>query len=189
MNKLINLKSGKISLKKRNFDFILTKNIEISEENSKTLLLITGENGAGKTTFLEQVIIPYLSKEEMHYQLKGQDINIQQITDQAINSIASLFAPWKEMLKMIVLNEELEVKRKVIKQPEASILLMDESDKLMTEEELINHLRNPQYRLIIMISHQFAREDIEKIKADFGSIYNLVIEGIGKDREVRIKRC
>ena len=79
------IRKGKYRLEDRNLHFDLMDDLDFT--NSGNCLYFRGENGFGKTSFLEKIIIPALGVENVHYLYIGQDIRTQLYTLRALLSI------------------------------------------------------------------------------------------------------
>ena len=126
--------SGKYPIPERKLQFDVSDRIELNTE--KRCYYFRGENGIGKTSFVEKVLIPCLNTARIDYLYIGQDIRIQLYTLRAM--LATLG-------HRIMNADELRIlKTWISHSPSARIFILDEFDKFF-----------PDYRFIFDWSHTF----------------------------------
>ena len=189
MNNYLDISPGILKLKNRPFVFELSSRLEIPVLSGRILLLITGDNGSGKTTFLEQFIIPQLRKQKKLFLFKGQDSNIQQIIDRCLHAILNLSLSGKYLLSQIFFNSPARDITAINRTPSYDIILMDETDKLLTSPQINEYLQNPDYRLIILISHNLDNLDLNNNSSFFEQVFELKISGQDAVRTASLIKC
>lgn len=189
MNSFLNINAGKLKLKNRPFNFQLDSSLIISPDSERHLLLITGDNGSGKTTFLEQIIIPDLRQNNIFFSFKGQDSHIQNIIDRSLKAIFSLSQSGKKLFSQILFNAPAPTIFKEIEIPEVDVIILDETDKLLTDAEMLEIFNNPAYKLLILVSHNLDNPLLQNCLSLFHDKYHLNIEGQSTIRNARLSTC
>ena len=189
MNSILNIPAGNLKLKNRPFIFELDSSLSITADADKHLLLITGDNGSGKTTFLEQIIIPHLKQNKIFFSFKGQDNHIQNIIDRSLEAIFSISHSGKELISQILLNSPVPPVTKKIHIPAIEVILMDETDKLLSDEEMLDIFNESTYKLLILVSHNIDDPLLQNCLSIFQHRYNLIIEGQSNIRYARFSKC
>ena len=184
------LKSGIFKLKQRNFAFELSENICLDLDRKRILYVITGDNGTGKTTFLELVIIPWLQKLKITFTCKGQDIMVQGIVERSLNAILGItLTSRKNLLKQIFFNTDADEKSEIAPQIwQPAGLLLDETDKYLSFDELTDMLKAEEIRFVFMITHLLKKADMVDIFKNFDEIYNININEHAELRKVELER-
>jgi ABC-type sugar transport system ATPase subunit len=188
MNNLINLPAGIYKPKDRDFVFSLTSSLIINSSQGRSLLLLKGDNGAGKTTFLEKIIIPALTKNQILFRFFAQDDHLQQITSRCLETIFQLSQSGRKLLSQIFFNTEPTDDLKAVKLPETPVILLDESDKLLTDQQIADLLQNNQYQLVIMISHHLDSIERQKNSLAFDQIMMLNFFDNARQRIVELSK-
>lgn len=183
----LQLPTGKVEMKQRSFAFHLQQELTLPRDETRCLLLITGDNGTGKTSFLELVIIPWLLKNNITFQFIGQDCQIQGIVERSLDAILGITNEHKNLLAQILLNRHLDNPPDE-QQPKLIVegILLDETDKLLSSEQLRETLCSPLYRFVIMISHNLEKQEIGEHRQCFDIVRNLNISGHTAIRQVEI---
>ncbi|MDP8220751.1 MAG: hypothetical protein P9X26_05365 [Candidatus Stygibacter frigidus] len=189
MDNILNIPAGNLKLKNRPFIFELDSPITITEDSGTHLLLITGDNGSGKTTFLEQIIIPQLKQNKIFFSFKGQDNHIQNIIDRSLEAIFSISHSGKELISQILFNTPVPPVIKKIQLPAVDVILMDETDKLLSDEDLLAIFNNPAYKLLILVSHNSDNPLLQNWLSQYRQKYHLIIEGQSNIRSARLAKC
>ncbi len=189
MNNYLDINPGILKLKNRHFVFKLSSHLEIPVLSGRILLLITGDNGSGKTTFLEQIIIPQLRKQKSLFLFKGQDTYIQQIIDRCIKAIFNISLSKKKLLPQILFNSPAQNIPQIKEVPSCDIILMDETDKLLSSFQISEFLQNPDLKLIILISHNLDKLDLEQNSSLFEQVFELNITGQDAVRTAKLVKC
>ena len=76
---------GQYRIDERNLNFDIIADLDFN--NSGSRFYFRGDNGFGKTSFLEKIIIPALRSDNIPYLYIGQDIRTQLYTLRALLSI------------------------------------------------------------------------------------------------------
>ena len=78
------IQKGKYRIENRNLKFDVVENLNF--HNNGGCYFLRGDNGLGKTSFLEKIIIPALKANKLSYLYIGQDIRTQLYTLRALLS-------------------------------------------------------------------------------------------------------
>jgi hypothetical protein len=147
---------GKYRLADRNLNFDIIADLNF--DNSGSRFYFRGNNGFGKTSFLEKIIIPALKAENLSYLYIGQDIRTQLYTLRALLSIQGF---------KVSDIDEVELLRLWIDQGRsASVLIMDEFDKYFPDYEFIFNWSNAFIRTYIIVT-QLAMKDGEAVANNY----------------------
>ena len=173
------IRKGKYRLDNRNLHFDMVNGLEFN--NSGCCFYFRGDNGFGKTSFLEKVIIPALKADNLRYLYIGQDIRTQLYTLRALLSIQGF---------KVSDADEVELLRLWINQGRsASVLILDEFDKYFPDYGFIFDWSADFIRTYIIVTH-LAVNGRESV-ADNYRIYNVRFELINIDghlKNIRV-RC
>ncbi|NLS77193.1 MAG: hypothetical protein GXY76_08040 [Chloroflexi bacterium] len=135
--------AGEYDLPERQVRLALEADLELAAERS--IYVITGNNGLGKTSFLERVVIPALRREAMPYLYLGQDAGLQLYTIRASLAVQGLG---------LGRLSEADLLRVWLKQsPEARVLLLDEFDKYEPDPATLVAESRDFITTYIMITH------------------------------------
>lgn len=152
--------------------------IKLFEKGRRILLLLTGENGSGKSTILEQVIIPLLHKNNCIFKYMSQNIELQRLVNRSLEAIVSVASSNRRIRfakKLGAFSDQYNV---------PAILLMDETDKMLTNEELQEIAENEDIKLVLLVTHSPARlEKIDFLK-NFDEVRLIMIEHETSQRRV-----
>jgi hypothetical protein len=125
-------------------NFVLDRALELP---GRSCLYLSGDNGAGKSTFLEHVLIPRLRKKHSLLYL-AQDMDLQQNTIRTTlallghdvpESLADMAAAWVRTSGC------------------SEIIILDEFDKYVNSEQL-GALNLPGFNWVVQVSHLPRRE-------------------------------
>jgi hypothetical protein len=137
------LRKGKYRLDNRNLHFDMVDDLNFN--NSGGCFYFRGDNGFGKTSFLEKIIIPALKADNLPYLYIGQDIRTQLYTLRALLSIQGV---------KVSDTDEIELLRLWINQSQsASILILDEFDKYFPDYGFIFDWSDAFIRTYIIVTH------------------------------------
>ena len=189
MHNLLNIPASKLKLKDRPFIFQLDSALTIASDSDKKLLLITGDNGSGKTTFLEQIIIPDLRQNNIIFSFKGQDSHIQNIIDRSLKAIFSLSQSGTKLFSQILFNAPAPITSSEVALPAVDVILMDETDKLLSNEELLDVFNDPSCKMLILVSHNLDKPLLQNCISNFKQQFRLHIEGQSNIRKARLTQC
>lgn len=146
---------------------------------TKEITLINGENGVGKTRFLEGVLLKELRKQKKRILYFGQDLENQMLTFELINIVKKFITTLKQQgnfFKAILFNNdshkdiEIDFDSDAILNPDKEsikkfilteshkykydVLVLDEVDKYFTNsDEFSNYLDKLEVKRIFLISH------------------------------------
>jgi hypothetical protein len=169
---------GKYRLDDRNLNFDIVADLNFNKSGSR--FYFRGDNGFGKTSFLEKIIIPALKADNLPYLYIGQDIRTQLYTLRALLSIQG---------HKVSDTDEVELLRLWINQGQsASVLILDEFDKYFPDYGFIFDWSADFIRTYIIVTHlsMNRRESV----ADNDRIFNVRFELIninGQLKNVRVK--
>jgi hypothetical protein len=172
------IQKGKYRLDSRNLNFDNIADLDF--DNSGSRFYFRGNNGFGKTSFLEKIVIPALRAENLTYLYIGQDIRTQLYTLRALLSIQGFKVSGKD---------EVELLRLWIDQDRsAAVLIMDEFDKYFPDYEFIFDWCNAFIRTYIIVT-QLAANDGEAVANNYRTC-NVRFELIdidGRFKNIRIR--
>ena len=135
--------SGQFDLPERNLQFDLSCRLDLKSEDN--CYFLRGENGVGKTSFLEKVIIPALDRQQIGYMYIGQDIRIQLYT------LRAMLATLGHRVKGI---DELEIFKIWIQHSSsARFFILDEFDKYFSQYDFIFEWSHMFIRNYIFVTH------------------------------------
>jgi len=132
------------------------------------------------------VIIPELRRNSRQFIYKAQDLDLQSIIDRCVTAIYNLSGLGSKLLSQILFNTGAEEIVKGSYKTSAGLLIMDETDKLLSESELREYFSNPDIKLIILVSHNVNRPGSVGKDKYFDAIYNYRVSGSGVIRKVEL---
>ena len=107
--------------------------------------ILSGENGVGKTSFLEKVLIPALQRYQVDFLYIGQDIRNQLYTLRALLATMGL---------SVISTDERELLRTwIVNSPSARVLIMDEFDKYFPDDDFIFQSTRGVIQSYFVVSH------------------------------------
>ena len=133
---------GNYRLESRNLNFDIVDDLSF---NGSNCFYFRGDNGFGKTSFLEKIIIPALRAHGLPYLYIGQDIRTQFYTLRALLSIQGLKISGMDEVDLL----RLWINRG---QP-ASIFILDEFDKYFPDYGFIFNWSDAFIRTYIIVTH------------------------------------
>jgi len=128
----------------RNLVIDIEDGFDLSGQHCRYVLF--GENGVGKTTFLEKILIPTLDSLRVDFLYIGQDIRNQLYTLRALLAAMGLTvmsADERELLRVWVANS-----------PTAKVLIMDEFDKYFSDYEFIFQWTKSSIQSSFVVTHR-----------------------------------
>lgn len=150
-------------------NFVLDRPLELPPHSC---LYLSGDNGAGKSTFLEHVLIPNLRRKHGLLYL-AQDMDLQQNTIRTTLALLGHDVP-ETLADMTVAWVRTSGCREII--------ILDEFDKYVSDEQM-QALNLPGFSWVIQVSHLPRRE----ICTEFSQGFELVFDRQqGKDVNLRL---
>ncbi len=134
------LAKGKYAFADREMVFVVEKDVFLDLKNC--FYFVTGDNGSGKTSFIELILMPLLKKEGINYAYIGQDLKNQ------MNTIRSSLAFVCEAVKMKRMENFLQ--KWFLEMDCADVLLLDEFDKY---EYNLSQLCDKKFAAYFVITH------------------------------------
>ena len=137
------IQKGKYRIENRNLNFEIAEDLDFI--NCGGCFYVRGDNGFGKTTLLEKIIIPALKADNRSYLYVGQDIRTQFYTLRALLSIRGFKVSDTdeiELLKLWIQNSQ-----------SASVLILDEFDKYFPDYGFIFKWSEEFIRTYIIVTH------------------------------------
>jgi len=173
MNSIV-LPKGKISLLERLLNFDIQEEIEFNFNN--TIYIFEGNNGSGKTTFVEKVLIPLLIKNNIPYSYLGQDVNFQKNTIKSSLAILNFRLKKQETIPMY--KEWFE------KMSTNKVLIVDEFDKHYSLSDFKQDLK---YMAYFIITHAYNKTNI--INKNGYAIKKLIFkeESLNRQKNILLK--
>ena len=126
----------------------------------RSCLYLSGDNGAGKSTFLEHVLIPHLRGRHSLLYL-AQDMELQQNTIRTTLALLGHDVP-ETLADMVLAWVAASECREVI--------ILDEFDKYMSEEQL-EALDLPKFSWVVQVSHLPRRERCTRFQHGFELLF------------------
>jgi hypothetical protein len=137
------IQKGKYRIENRNLEFEVVENLKF--QNNGGCYFLRGDNGLGKTSFLEKIIIPALKAETLSYLYIGQDIRTQLYTLRALLSTKGI---------KVADSDEVELLRLWIEHSQsASVLILDEFDKYFPDYSFIFDWSDAFIQSYIIVTH------------------------------------
>lgn len=138
------IQKGKYRLEDRGLHFDLIHDLDL--QNNASCFYFKGDNGFGKTSFLEKIIIPSLGAEKINYLYIGQDIRTQLYTLKALLSIQG---------HKIAGTDEVALLKLWINQGRpAKVFILDEFDKYFPDYKFIFDCSESFIRTYIFVTHR-----------------------------------
>ena len=137
------IQKGKYRIENRNLKFEVVDNLNF--HNNGCCYFLRGDNGLGKTSFLEKIIIPALKADKLSYLYIGQDIRTQLYTLRALLSTKGI---------KVADSDAVELLRLWIEHSQsASVLILDEFDKYFPDYSFIFDWSDAFIRTYIIVTH------------------------------------
>ena len=137
------IQKGKYRIENRNLKFEVVENLNF--HNNRGFYFLRGDNGLGKTSFLEKIIIPALKADKLSYLYIGQDIRTQLYTLRALLSTKGI---------KVADSDEFELLRLWIQDSQsASVLILDEFDKYFPDYSFIFDWSDAFIQTYIIVTH------------------------------------
>ena len=137
------IKKGTYHLKDRNLNIDIVDDLNFT--NSGGCFFFRGDNGVGKTSFLEKIIIPALKTDNLSYLYIGQDIRTQFYTLRAFLSTRGF---------KVSASDEVELLRLWFRHSQsARVLILDEFDKYFPDYGFIFDWGDAFIQTYIIVTH------------------------------------
>jgi len=172
------INKGKYRIENRNLNFDIVDDLNFN--NSGSRFYLRGDNGFGKTSFLEKIIIPAFKADNRSYLYIGQDIRTQFYTLRALLSTKGI---------KVSDTDEVELLRLwILHSQSASVLIPDEFDKYFPDYGFIFDWSDAFIQTYIIVTHL----DMNRCEASAKNhrISNLRLELINIDghlKNIRVK--
>ena len=137
------IEGGIYTLPDRNLVLCVEDGFELSGPGCRYILF--GENGSGKTSFLEKILLPALVRDNIDFLYIGQDIRNQLYTLRALLAVMGLTvigADERELLRVWITHS-----------PTARVLVMDEFDKYFPDIDFIFQWTAAAVRFCFAVTH------------------------------------
>jgi hypothetical protein len=164
---------GKYRIEDRNLNFDIVDDFNFNDSGG--CFYLRGDNGFGKTSFLEKIIIPALRADNHAYLYIGQDIRTQFYTLRALLSTKGF---------KVSDTDEVELLRLwILHSQSASVLILDEFDKYFPDYGFIFDWSDAFIQNYIIVTHL----DMNRVGANARNhrICNLRLELINIDGQVK----
>ena len=171
---MLNIDGGIYTLADRNLVLDIRDGFDLSGQRCRYILI--GENGSGKTSFLEKILIPALDSQRVDYLYIGQDIRNQLYTLRALLATMGLTvigADERELLRVWAANS-----------PTASVLIMDEFDKYFSDVDFMFRWTKEFIRFCCIVTHNDRPMD-HMVSESSGRICRVRFEPIGHDGQMK----
>ncbi len=169
----MNIDKGTFRLENRNLKFDIDDDLNFN--TSGGCFYFRGDNGFGKTSFLEKIVIPSLKTERLSYLYIGQDIRTQFYTLRALLSTKGL---------KVSDTDEIELLKLWFRQSQtASVLILDEFDKYFPDYGFIFDWSEAFIRTYIIVTH-LDKNRCEAVAKNH-RIFNVKFELINMDGHIK----
>jgi hypothetical protein len=170
---------GKYRLEDRSLYFDVIDDLDF--KNNGNCFYFRGDNGFGKTSFLEKLIIPALGIENVQYLYIGQDIRTQLYTLRALLSVQGYKVSGKdeiELLKLWVRHDQ-----------SARVFILDEFDKYFPDYRFIFDWSRSFIRTYIIVTHRSYQPSDEIAQEHrFCHVKFELIDFDGRHKNIRVKK-
>ena len=177
---MLKIDSGIYTLSDRGLQLDIEETLDLSGQRCRYVLV--GDNGTGKTSFLEKILIPALDSHRVEFLYIGQDIRYQLYTLRALLATMGLTvigADERELLRVWAAHS-----------PTARVLIMDEFDKYYADCEFMFQWTKESIQSTFFVTHR----DVPMDGLVTGSsllFCRMRFEAIGRDgplKRVRIRQ-
>ena len=137
------IQKGKYRIEDRNLKFEVVENLNFRHNGG--CYFVRGDNGLGKTSFLEKIVIPAIKADKLSYLYIGQDIRTQLYTLRALLSTTGI---------KVADSDEVELLRLWIQHSQsARVLILDEFDKYFPDYSFIFDWSDEFIQTYIIVTH------------------------------------
>lgn len=173
------IQKGKYRLEDRRLHFDLIDDLDF--QNNGSCFYFRGDNGFGKTSFLEKIIIPSLEAENVNYLYIGQDIRTQLYTLKAFLSVRGF--------KISGTDEVGLLKLWISHGRSAKLFILDEFDKYFPDYRFIFDWSESFIRTYIFVTHRRDHSpDAIARKSRVCRVRFELIDFDGRLKNVRVKK-
>ena len=175
----MHIHKGKYRLEDRCLHFDLVDDLDFA--NNGSCFYFRGDNGFGKTSFLEKIMIPALGAAKVHYLYIGQDIRTQLYTLRALLSVQGY---------KVSHTDELELLKLWIRHGRsARVFILDEFDKYFPDYEFIFNWSESFIRTYIIVTHRSDHAPGEMAQKPRGCRVRFeLIDFDGRFKNVRVRK-
>ena len=171
---MMKIDGGTFSLPDRNLVLDIQDGFDLSGPSCRYVL--TGDNGSGKTSFLEKILIPALDRHRVDFLYIGQDIRNQLYTLRALLATMGL---------TVIGSDERELLRVWANHsPTARVLVMDEFDKYFSDCEFMFQWTKDLIHFSFVVTHHDHWSDRHDSQSA-GRICRVRFEQIGQQGELK----
>jgi hypothetical protein len=135
--------SGRFPIPERRLQYDIRERLDLNGE--KGCYFFRGENGIGKTTFVEKILIPRLDAAKTHFLYIGQDIRLQLYTLRALLATLGLTVKGTDDLDLL--------KTWIENSQSARVFILDEFDKFFPDYGFIFDWSQAFVQTYIFITH------------------------------------
>ena len=172
--------AGVYPITDRNLVLDIEADVELSGPNCRYVL--SGDNGVGKTSFLEKILIPALESLRVDFLYIGQDVRYQFYTLRALLAAMGL--------SVIGADERELLRAWVAHSPTARVLIMDEFDKYDADCEFMFRCTKDLIEASFVVTHRDLPIDRRDLDSTVGSC-RMRFEPIGREgslKRVRVRQ-
>jgi hypothetical protein len=137
------LLKGDYPLKARRLNLTLAQNLELGP--GPAWLRLTGDNGLGKTSFIEMVLIPALTRQQIPFLYFGQDFRTQLYTLKTALAVSFNTRVPHDMTQLLTFW--------IGHHRQARVLILDEFDKYPAHTQHLYRLSREFIRSYVTVSH------------------------------------
>jgi len=173
------IQKGKYRIENRNLYFDVIDDLDF--KNNGNCFYFRGDNGFGKTSFLEKIIIPALGVAKIHYLYIGQDIRTQLYTLRALLSVQGY--------KVSDTDEVELLKLWISHGRSARLFILDEFDKYFPDYQFIFDWSQSFIQTYIIVTHRsyYPSDEIAQ-KYGVSQVRFELIDFDGRLKNVRVKK-
>ncbi len=171
--------SGSYESDKAGISYQLSKDLNPMSDNH--IWLVGGQNGVGKTLFIEEILIPSLKNDAVSFFFVGQDFEVQSLTLRASIAVLGLSKAKKGDFDLIM--------QTATQLPNESLFIFDEFDKRCSSDNFLQLLMHENSKHAMCVSHHdswLKNKDRTKFKS--ASILRIIKASNGIERIISEER-